>query len=300
MFMGIRSHHNVSRVDNYAKARKVFEACKLTPTGRQRKVTDNGYPLGLSRKSVTWVHEFDGKIAFRLYDTDVVIWHPDNSFEVENYGTSTTTGFADRFTPRGIHLHHPSREGGHYMVSYPTAPHQMWQDRAMVQGDVIHFRPIGNDLWEPDLDTCDELRFLQIDPVKARELRKLYNFTALESQAEMLTRHVEIEHERWDLDVCIDALAAGDMRKLVAHLPLIKDERRYGVYPTAWHVRAYYGNVVGPASIQRLRLALLDHHEAIEDLTFKVITQAEFDKHMRLLRQLRKLNLAPWRVGPRA
>lgn len=299
MFMGVRAYHQVARVTNYSQARKVLEACKLTPTGRQRRPVDGAYPLGLMRRGATCVHEFDGKIAFRLYDTDVVVWHPDDSFEVDNYGTSTTTGFAAHFTPPGIHLHHPSREGGHVMVSYPTARHQMWQDRAMVQGSVIHFKPAGDDLWAPDLDTCDELHFLRIDPIKARELRKLYNFTNLAAQAGMLTRYVEIEHEGFDLDDCIDALEVGDMRKLIAHLPLIEDQRHYGRWPTGWPVRTRRGDIVGPASVERLRLALLDYHGAIEDVTFKVITEGELEKHMRLLRPLRKLNIASWRIGPR-
>tara|TARA_R110000868_G_scaffold261331_2_gene519415 strand:+ start:22 stop:642 length:621 start_codon:yes stop_codon:yes gene_type:complete len=44
----------------------------------------------------------DGSIVFRLYSTDVVTWHPDNSITVNPYPSKTTDAFAYAVLPYGI------------------------------------------------------------------------------------------------------------------------------------------------------------------------------------------------------
>lgn len=44
----------------------------------------------------------DNSVAFRLYNTDVVTWHPDNSFTVKPYPSPTTDKFASALLPGRI------------------------------------------------------------------------------------------------------------------------------------------------------------------------------------------------------
>ena len=68
-------------------------------------------PVAKRREQHKCMHKLaDGSVAFRLYHTDVVTWHPDNSCSVNLYDTQSTVGFADWFVPFGastlIHLGH--------------------------------------------------------------------------------------------------------------------------------------------------------------------------------------------------
>jgi hypothetical protein len=44
----------------------------------------------------------DGSIAFRLFDTDCVIWHPNGQLTVQGYASMSTTDFIRHLTPHGI------------------------------------------------------------------------------------------------------------------------------------------------------------------------------------------------------
>jgi hypothetical protein len=52
-----------------------------------------------SRRVVSVRKDPDDSIAFRLYETDVVTYHPDNSLTIEPYSSMTTTRFARAYSP---------------------------------------------------------------------------------------------------------------------------------------------------------------------------------------------------------
>ena len=116
MFTGVKSHHHLLEVASYPDAVLALAAYDQLPS----RIKD-------SPKAVTGIYECGkGAIAFRLYQTDVVTWHPDNSVEIDNFGTKTTTGFAKRFLPNGIHLRYPMHRrdgtsGGDQCILYREA-----------------------------------------------------------------------------------------------------------------------------------------------------------------------------------
>ncbi len=303
MFLGISDAGGTAA--SYADAVKVLQRAALTPTGRKRLEKPEGYPLGGHSKSVTWVRkDDDGAIAFTLYHTDVVLWHPDNSFEIDNYGTVTTSGFAHRFLPAGMHLHRPTYrrgcEGGHRGIGYRDG------GQHICFGDIVRFVPRG-DSWAPDEATCDEVLLpVGVDRRAARALSKCYNLRDFELWLSMAPMHLAgtesaVEHAEWDLDQCLNALVRRDFRQAAAHLPLISEPEGFGtaklMKPLAIATRRGDSHIT-MASLSKLKLALWSRERAIIVEGRKTWAQREFLRGMTRLRELRSLNadLCTW--GP--
>lgn len=149
MYMGVQSHRGHRNVSSYEQALALHEKQSKTPTGKARKPIElycagggTAYPLGLTKRGQTRVIRYgsDDSIAFRLYETDVVTWYPDNSVSIENYGTVTTSEFATNFLPAGISLRHPvnrrsGASGGDKGIAYGP-----WgKERMVCQGTAVRF-----------------------------------------------------------------------------------------------------------------------------------------------------------------
>lgn len=307
MFMGVTAHHDARRVTCFADAQAALERHSKTPTGKRRTIKPDGYHLGMSRNhGVTWVRpNEDGSIAFRLYDTDVVTWHPDNSVEIENYGTVTTSGFASRFLPQGFHLHHLTtrrgEEAGHRCISYIDAPHKAWWDRRVCAGGVVCFVPIGDDCWAVDEDSCDTIKLPgKVDQRKARELARRYHLKDFENWLSMAVgaHGVEVEYVQQDNEMCLNALEARDFKRAAAYLPLVDNEKNYGRYPTALPIATPYGKVVTMGSLARLKLALWDYEDIIQVDEAKHWSMAEFERRMARVRDMRRADCIVYNLGP--
>ncbi len=310
MYLGVRSYENALSCSDYEGARRALEKASRTPKlKRLRQPKQFGYHLGMGRNhGVTWVREEDdGSIVFRLYETDVVIWHPDNSVEIENYGTVTTGTFARTFLPADISLCHPTtRRGesaGHRGVHYcadrgPEAPrYGLW---AYCWGSLPRFRQHG-DVWLPDEDTLDTIELPTLGDVKARrELATRYNLRDFEMWLSMAPMHMEIEHAEWDLDECADALLKRDFRQAAMHLPLTHDSGAYGTKLKIIPIETFHRDQhVTVSCIDKLKLALWSAHDLIGSETFTTITQPEFERRMRQVRALQRLGLNDCgRYGP--
>jgi hypothetical protein len=88
-------------ISSYADALKEWEQAKLFRGGKgehdERKLFDDSRPrLRTIRKNT------DGDIIFKMYSTDVITWHPDNTFTVREYASKTTNEFANPYTPSGF------------------------------------------------------------------------------------------------------------------------------------------------------------------------------------------------------
>lgn len=302
-FMGITAHQGAKRVINFETAQQALEAASKTPTGRNRAPKEYGFPLGGHSKSVTWVREEGGSIAFRLYETDVVTWHPDNSVDIENHGTVTTSGFASRFLPPTISLCYPSKNGGHRGITYATENgNQRWYSRHVCWGYPVTFRQNEDDIWLPDLDTCDTVRFYgKVDARAARELYKGLNLRAFDNWLSMAPLHLQIEHDWFDLDECCEALRKRDFIRAAECLPLIEVPRGFGladrmkplpIATTRWDEK------ITMASLQRLKLALWEDRNLLDIDEVQTLSVADFDRRMQRIRQMRTLDVPTYDMGP--
>ena len=298
-------------VASYEGAEAAYAAYQKTPTGRQRQPKEFGFALGGHSKSVTWVRrEPTGSIVFRLYNTDVVTWHPDDSFEVDNYGTVTTGQFARRFTPAGITLHHPTsvrgQVGGYKGIRYHTAADTGWWGANLCSGDVVRFVPQGDGVWLPDEDTLDTMCFPVLDHSKCREITKRYHLKDFATWLSMAPRHMRIEHDCWSVDDCAAALEKRDFTLASMFLPLTDVSKNHYGRDMRDHmipiITSHYDRVVTSGVVDRLKVALWDREDLFGVEEFKTIPRAEYDRRMVRVRTMRNLGLvgideyglAPW------
>lgn len=304
MFLGVKAHHDAERVKDYASAEAALERASKTLTGKVRQEKTHGFHLGANRNyGVTWVRRLEdaGAIAFRLYDTDVVVWHPDNSVEIDNFGTVTTSAFAARFLPQGFHLHHPTArrgmEGGHVGITYCPTPDKSWDVREICFGDVVRFLPGEGGSWTPDLDTVDTLEFPELDKSKAREVNARYHLKEFENWIGMAPRHIELAHYGYDLDECMEALEQRDFKTAACLVPLVS------LYSFGRHITPLPILVsdrdkgVTMRSVALLRLAIYDEAGALTTVSRQTLTMGEFGQRMRRVREMKRLD-ASTRWGP--
>jgi hypothetical protein len=107
---------------NYDKANAFFQRTKPW-----RGSSDDVRPVHPSRRRHMEMRRLpDGSIAFKLYDTDVVTWHPDNTLTIVPYPSRTTNMFAHALLPRGIypqfdHALGACIETGSHLYSTPSS-----------------------------------------------------------------------------------------------------------------------------------------------------------------------------------
>ena len=67
----------------------------------------------------------NGDVALRYHDTDVVTWHPDNSFSVCTYPSRSTDAFIVRCTPSDFstYFNNARKMNGDYLVKLSNKPH---------------------------------------------------------------------------------------------------------------------------------------------------------------------------------
>lgn len=309
MYLGVRSYESAASCHDYETARRSLERTSKTPTGRNRKEKTYGYHLGMgSNHGVTWVREGeDGEIIFRLYDTDVVTWHPNNSVEIDNFGTVTTGAFARTFLPSGISLSHPSTRrgetGGHrgirYCVEAPRYDERFYGRYNLCFGGLPCFRLHGEQ-WLPDEDTLDTVSFPEITDRKAqRAVSAKYHLKDFDNWLSMAPRHMRIEHDCWDVHDCADALLKRDFTLASMFLPLTTESRSYGtelkIIPIITRNRDQH---ITASCISKLKLALWDLEGLIEKRSFTTIAADEFERRMQRVKQMRALGLDGYSFGP--
>lgn len=299
MFLGLNTQGSCS---DFAGAQRVLERMSRTDNGKARAPKEFGFPLGGHNKSVTWVRELpDGEIAFRLYQTDVVVWSPDNTVYVENYGTSTTSKFAHRFLPERIHLHYPTERRG-MSGGANTIGFRAGGEFHICQGeDVVQFYE-DEDGWRPERSMLNAIKLPTM--AGAAKTRKLYADLNLRDFAiwlEVAPAHLQdVEHIEYDLERCINALADRDFRSAAEHLPLIKEPSGFG---TAERMRPLgvitpYGFHVTMGSVAKLKLALQDWENLIGVEAREVWDRKAYDRGMSRVREMDALGLSVYGLGP--
>lgn len=309
MFMGITSHRNALSVRSYADAERCLDRCSRTPTGKARKSielrssdVDRAFPLGLTKRGQTMVIRYnDSTIAFRLYDTDVVTWHPDNSVAIDNFGTVTTSGFASQFLPAGFHLRYPVERrgscGGDKGIVYRPGGADDWRNARICFGGIVRFMQDG-DGWTPDESTLDKLVFPVLNHGEARKLARDLQLSTFETWLAVAPFHLELEHRKVDVGMCESALRRGDWATAAMHLPLIKETHSWGGHNLRpLPIRSGYQEHVTMGSIGKLKLALWEEHGMLEDEVFTTVSRGEFDRRMARVRELDALGYGGY--GPR-
>ncbi len=303
MYLGITAHRAAKPVRSFADAQAALAKAMTTPTGRARKPSRDGmYPLGLTKRGQTTIAEMDdGSIAFRLYSTDVVTWHPDNSFSIDNYGTVTTSSFAARFTPQGFYLRHPSyrrgESGGDHGITYPTVVtedyRERWASTRICFGpeNFVVFRPTGDGVWEPDEDTLAKIVLPELDRPAARKLAQTLHLRDFENWLSMAPHHLDLEHEGMDLGHVALALKHRDFAKAAVHLPLMKMDSfgRCHDHLALPIVCRGTADRVTLGSIQKLKLGLWEDHSLLKDRIATTMPLADYDRDMRRVRALGQL-----------
>lgn len=305
MFLGVNSHTDAKRVSSYETAREALERASLTPKGRQRTAKQYGFHLGMSRNhGVTWVREdVDGSIVFRLYDTDVVVWYPNGAVGIENFGSVTTSDFAQRFLPAGLHLRYPVERrgacGGDKGIVYAPTSDTPWEGRRICFGDFVLFHPDGGG-WVPDESTCEAMEFPDLTG-STRELSKRYSLSDFELWLPAAAALLNIEHDSWDVDECAAALERRDFRTAATFMPLIKVSSAFGIadrikplqVATRWR-----DEVVTLGSFRKLRLALCERDGLFTTMSCKTIGRNDFEKRMARVREMAALGIDVAHFGP--
>lgn len=239
----------------------------------------------------------DHTICFRLYDTDVVIWHPDDSVEIDNFGTVTTSAFAGQFLPEGMHLAHPVERrgemGGHRGIYYRVGPGS-WDASSVCFGGMPRFRIREDGYWRPDADTIDTIKFPELDRKMAREIAREVPWKDFENWLSMAPHHLRIEHDCWDLDDCMAALRKRDFTLASMFLPLITIPSGFGghdrIRPLPIITKSR-DHVVTMGSLKKLRLALYADRGAFDTVELTEIAVGEFDRRMARVRELCALDV---------
>ena len=86
--------HMYGNASSYAAARQLYESAKPWKHGSsERKLNPK------SSRDIMGVRMSGLDVVFRLYGTDCVTWHPDNTFTIDPYASLTTSRFVKRYTP---------------------------------------------------------------------------------------------------------------------------------------------------------------------------------------------------------
>lgn len=264
------------------KSRKVKEADCVRPSGTEA-------PLGHPRSEVTGVRMGrDEEIRFRLYSTDVVVWWPDGSVEIENYGSVTTSAFANTLLPHRVYL--PKREE---LVCF---------NGMVCKGSIVRLEQVDG-FWQADESTIDTIRYPVLNRKLAREVRQQYHLRDFEEWVTVGSAHFRIEHENYHLRTCAEALEQRDFRTAAAHMPAIdlysKAYRGFGIRDRASPllVACRNGEVVLPSCFQHLANALYEDEGAFDTIERKVMSAEEFERRERKARQLDRWTRSSWGVS---
>ena len=282
------------RVRDYAGARAALEtrsqgmrcgADVLDPAVRKEA------PLGHRRSKVTGVRLLgDGSIAFRLYATDVVTWHPDNSVSVVSYPTQTTSAFADVLLPAGLRL-----GGANEMMTFfrgcgQPADWQEWWAAAHVCNGTGTYRQVEG-TWLPDDDTLHPINVVELDKAIAGQVCREINFAAFKRWLFAACDLIDIEHEGVDRAACGEAMRVGDWRTAARYLPTVSRSHAFGNYARIKPLRmrgVWHGAPVTLGSVERMRRWLYEEAGAYTVRRVTTIPAEEFARKNRLRNSLER------------
>lgn len=271
-----------------AKRAKVRGADVLDPNVR----TEAG--LGHRRSTVTGIRLLrDSSVACRLYSTDVVTWHPDNSVSVISHPTVTTSAFANALLPSGLNLGGESE----LMTFFPgCGSNAGWSERwqsARVCNGTGTYRCVDG-VWLPDEDTLYPLSVVTLDKSISRQVCKEHPFGQFKTWLFAACGVLDIEHQGEDLDKCAEALRARNFRQAAEHLPTVNVPRGFGIRERLKPLRmsnVRYGAPVTLGSVEYLRRWLYDDAGAYTKTEVTTMSSTQYEQQRKLCNQLRNVGI---------
>lgn len=249
-------------------------------------------PLGHPRRNVTGIRLLsDESIACRLYATDVVVWHPDNSVTVESFPTKTTAAFARAVLPHGLVLGGESQ----LMSFFPGAAQWAdWRERWAAE-HVCHadgtYRLV-DDVWLPDETTLYPLTLRTIDRTITRRLSKEYPFAEFKTWLFAACAHVRVEHQGEDIERCAELIRDRDYRAAAEWLPCIEVPNGFGIRERIKPLRiegTRYDAPITLGSVDYVRCWVYAEHGAISMSEVTTMPAAEWTRQRALGNQLAKV-----------
>ena len=266
-----------------AKRAKVCGADVLDPTIRKEA------GLGHPRSQVTGIRLLrDNSIACRLYSTDVVTWHPDNSVSVISHPTVTTAAFANALLPSGLSLGGESE----IMTFFPGCGQSSdWYERwrvARVCNGTGTYRCVDG-VWLPDEDTLYPLSVVTLDKSIARQVCREYPFAQFKTWLFAACGVMDIEHQGEDYERCAEGLRTRNFRQAAEHLPTINVPRGFGIRDRIKPLRmsnVRYGDPVTLGSIEYVRRWLYNDAGAYSRTEVTTMSADEHTKQRALTNRL--------------
>lgn len=285
-----------------------YETALATLEQREKKglrTKHNDWSLGHPKAGVTGIRRLglSDSIALRLYGTDVVVWNPDNSFEVDNYGTATTSAFAAAVLPAGIHLSYDVKRRGvdceNRAITYHPAFRDgdweaYWAGARVVNGeDRVTFYPVEDGSWAPKEDEVTPFEFFETDVRRARELSREYHLRDFQTYLEVALPHF-YEKPVWQGDEPGTArwmLRERNFAGAACYLPPVEDSGAFGNKLKPYAIRASGrgpGWRITPASLARFKALLYDDEGASIRTSVRLPTLKEYQRITKRMKALER------------
>jgi hypothetical protein len=287
-FMGVNTDY--PSISSYAEAKAFHDATKINRHG-------NRWPSQTKVKHM-FTCNGDESIAFKLYDTECVTYHPDGSLTIQGYGTTTTSQFIDRLTPLGVRHECHQRSGRHgpMLMLQPVCEHvdppNQWHDEERRwtgvdwgEGVVIkcefpvtinysadrgHHMPVGD---------VPKFNLPSINRAAARQAAKEYQLADFERAARAYVVLQRIRsHQGESMWTVANALREGRLGDACKGVPVGGTTKSYG---QRWGGPGQ----VDPGFFRELRDWIYDHEGVVENETLQFLTMKQYERYLKMTKR---------------
>lgn len=265
---------------------------KFNPGGEERPIGSRSVKANDGRqfnKAMRLLN--DGSIAFRLFNTDCVIYHPDGHVTIEGYPSMSTSAFIGALAPRGIHHGFRGRCDPWDPVIYLRSEaawrqddwRAYWREAQVIRCDDpvrLHYSTDEMRWFPVDPDGLRSFKVPVIDRRAAREVSRKYNLPTLEKvvhAAIALTGEPGYRSERTHgaapMADIMDCLERADYMGAIRLMPRGGGSRSFG--------RSYASdNQLTPGFLQRLRNHIYEHEGVVDIVERTILKKAAYEKYI--------------------
>jgi hypothetical protein len=299
---------------SYRTARKHFDSVKpwnskYNPDGDERPIgkraikADSGVDFNYAMRLLR-----DESVAFRLYNTDCVVWHPDDTLTVHGWASMSTNEFIRSLTPQGIsqscrHEMYNGRRGDAFDPVLHLMPlTERWYSSDYRYPDVRDRKVVGTDWrsgivvncdgpvrlhynaaqkhWVPsEPDALDPFRVPRIDRKAAREVSRQYNLATLNK---VLNAVVALAGTTGY--VSQRTAGAAPMGEIMNALEQERYVEAISMFPRGYSFSfgRYHGTETGirPGFVKRLRDHIYDHEGVVTYVDEPILTPAQYRRYI--------------------
>ncbi len=289
--------------DSYAAALAHFDSVKpwrskYNPDGEERPIGDRAVKNTGRQFNRAMRKLEDGSIAFRLFDTDVVVYHPDETITIQGYATMSTSGFIDALAPAGIqHSYRQIRFNGRLSHTEDPVLHLMptraetygsdrtyqipvWSKAMVIRcDDAVRLTYSADGVWVPvDLDDLVPFQVPTLDRKAARAVSKQYGLTTLQQVVNAMIALKAAPPPftgngySTDFRAIMQALEAGDTMAAVELMPRGTTQAFGKTHGTERGVQ--------PGFITRLRNHIYEHEGVVDRVAKQTLTSHGYRKYV--------------------